>query len=93
MGNKEVPDIRLYINTPVYNPVSQPHTKPLQTNPTKPPVPFNPPNSTRTPINSYSYSLNQIPHYSNSFTIHAPPTQTLSNSHHQDTISVGSTLL
>ena len=53
---------------------------------------FNIDNSTRTPINSYSYSYNQIPIYSHSFTS-CSPTQTPSNSHHQDTISAGSTLL
>ena len=52
---------------------------------------FNNHNCTRTPSNSYTYSHNQILPYFHSMTSRFP-TQILSNPHHQDTISVHSTI-
>ena len=68
------------------------HIQPLRTNPTKPPVPL-----TLKTLPALLLILTHIPMTkffpTPTHLLRAPPTQTPSNSHHQDTISAGSTLL
>ena len=63
----------------------------LENKPHKTTRSFNPLNSTRPSISSYTYSQNPILPYCHSLTSSYPHPNP-SNPHHQDTISVGSTL-